>query len=113
MLPAKQNKVDLSKLTEDELKVFKMYGRLPSGKDLVNHRLKDRKYFDSGDYALQKAGKTTAAEVGSQHPSPEKIHHLQSPSNSPTSGYQISPHKETLSQLAKEATESAPPTFNL
>ncbi|KAK9764010.1 hypothetical protein K7432_008842 [Basidiobolus ranarum] len=91
-----------------------MYGRLPSGKDLVNHRLKDRKYFDSGDYALQKAGKTTAAEVGSQHPSPEKIPHPQSPPTSPSASLQNSPHKETnLSQLAKETTESVPPTFNL
>ncbi|KAF8950315.1 hypothetical protein BGZ52_002947, partial [Haplosporangium bisporale] len=34
----------------------------------------ERKYFDSGDYALSKAGKTTTP-VGSQHPQPENIPH--------------------------------------
>ncbi|SCU80152.1 LAMI_0B01002g1_1 [Lachancea mirantina] len=48
--------VDTSKLTPQELKLFKMYGRLPSKKDLFKHKLHERKYFDSGDYALSKAG---------------------------------------------------------
>ncbi|KAJ1950616.1 hypothetical protein FBU59_000591, partial [Linderina macrospora] len=34
----------------------------------------ERKYFDSGDYALSKAGKTEQA-VGEKHPSPESIPH--------------------------------------
>ena len=43
----------------------------------------ERKYFDSGDYALSKAGKNTEIGVtglGSQHPLPENIPHLSSPS---------------------------------
>ena len=39
---------------------------------------KERKYFDSGDYALSKAGKASDAgitNVGSQFPSPESIPH--------------------------------------
>ncbi|KAG0249922.1 hypothetical protein BG011_008804 [Mortierella polycephala] len=51
-----------------------MYGKLPTGRDLLGHKLKERKYFDSGDYALSKAGKTTTP-VGSQHPQPENIPH--------------------------------------
>ncbi|OAJ38260.1 hypothetical protein BDEG_22209 [Batrachochytrium dendrobatidis JEL423] len=35
----------------------------------------DRKYFDSGDYAMSQAGKSSPNEVGSQHPSPERIPH--------------------------------------
>ncbi|TPX56373.1 pyruvate dehydrogenase (acetyl-transferring) [Powellomyces hirtus] len=35
----------------------------------------DRKYFDSGDYAMSKAGKSSSNEVGSEHPSPERIPH--------------------------------------
>ncbi|KAJ3344764.1 hypothetical protein HDU83_004758 [Entophlyctis luteolus] len=35
----------------------------------------DRKYFDSGDYALSQAGKSSPKDVGSQHPSPERIPH--------------------------------------
>jgi hypothetical protein len=47
--------------------------------------LKDRKYFDSGDYAMSKAGKGDGVDtgsVGSQHPVPENIPHLSSPVNS-------------------------------
>ncbi|RIB22286.1 camp-regulated phospho protein/endosulfine conserved region-domain-containing protein [Gigaspora rosea] len=74
MLPARQNKIDLDKLTEEEKKIFRMYGRLPTGKDVLSHKLKERKYFDSGDYALTKAGKTQGP-VGVQHPSPDNIPH--------------------------------------
>lgn len=48
---------------------------------------KERKYFDSGDYALSKAGKASeggVTTIGSQHPLPENIPHLTSPG--PTSG---------------------------
>jgi hypothetical protein len=48
---------------------------------LAKH-LKERKYFDSGDYALSKAGKASSVDtgsVGSQHPLPENIPHLSSP----------------------------------
>ncbi|GJJ75582.1 hypothetical protein EMPS_07940 [Entomortierella parvispora] len=61
-------------LTEQEQKLLKMYGNLPTPKALLGQKLKERKYFDSGDYALSKAGKTTAP-VGSQHPQPENIPH--------------------------------------
>ncbi len=47
----------------------------------------ERKYFDSGDYALTKAGKASeggVTSVGSQHPLPENIPHLTSPG--PNSG---------------------------
>ncbi len=70
--------VDLSALSEDEKAFYEKYGRLPpKKKDLLSQRLKggDRKYFDSGDYAMSKAGKTSSNEVGSQHPSPERIPH--------------------------------------
>ena len=43
----------------------------------------ERKYFDSGDYALSKAGKASdvgVTSIGSQHPLPENIPHLSSPS---------------------------------
>ncbi|KAK3395738.1 hypothetical protein B0T20DRAFT_360278 [Sordaria brevicollis] len=40
--------------------------------------LKERKYFDSGDYALSKAGRGNSVDVGlvgSAHPAPEQIPH--------------------------------------
>ncbi|KAK9466787.1 camp-regulated phosphoprotein/endosulfine conserved region-domain-containing protein [Lipomyces arxii] len=65
-------------LTPDEERILKMYGKLPSRNDIIQKKLKDRKYFDSGDYALSKAGKASSAgvtNIGSQHPVPENIPH--------------------------------------
>lgn len=47
----------------------------------------ERKYFDSGDYAMSKAGKASDAgvtNIGIEHPSPDTIPHLSS--SSPHSG---------------------------
>ncbi|KAK9461746.1 camp-regulated phosphoprotein/endosulfine conserved region-domain-containing protein [Lipomyces oligophaga] len=76
--PARTNKVDISTLSPDEQRMLRMYGRLPSRHDILQNKLKDRKYFDSGDYALSKAGRAGSADVtnvGSQHPVPENIPH--------------------------------------
>jgi len=78
-----QNKVDISKLSEDEQRLFRLYGKLPSKRDILSNKLKERKYFDSGDYALSKAGKASdvgVTNIGSQHPQPENIPHVHSPS---------------------------------
>ncbi|RKO95657.1 hypothetical protein CXG81DRAFT_10095, partial [Caulochytrium protostelioides] len=62
-------------LSEADRAFFQKYGRLPPAKKANHHLLKaDRKYFDSGDYALSQAGKGSEP-VGSQHPSPERIPH--------------------------------------
>lgn len=39
---------------------------------LTSHDIKDRKFFDSGDYALSKAGKAPRENVGTAIPNPEK-----------------------------------------
>ncbi|KAF9923300.1 hypothetical protein FBU30_006641 [Linnemannia zychae] len=73
-------------LSEQEQKLQRMYGnRLPTAKGLLNQKLKERKYFDSGDYALSKAGKTTAP-VGSEHPQPENIPHSNPATANPLHG---------------------------
>ncbi|MCJ1307381.1 hypothetical protein MMC25_001027 [Agyrium rufum] len=82
MNPHQKNKVDISTLSPDEQRVFRMYGKLPTTKDLLQNKLKERKYFDSGDYALSKAGKNSdlgPTTLGTQHPLPENIPHLTSP----------------------------------
>ncbi|KAK3171095.1 hypothetical protein OEA41_003179 [Lepraria neglecta] len=82
MNPHQKNKVDISSLNEEEQKLFRLYGKVPNKKDLLQNKLKERKYFDSGDYALTKAGKASeggVTSVGSQHPLPENIPHLTSP----------------------------------
>jgi len=99
MNPAKRNKIDLDKLTEEEKKLFRLYGKLPTGKDILSHKLKERKYFDSGDYALSKAGKTSGP-VGVQHPSPETIPHANAIA---ATTHNSSPVKE--SSLVYETTE--------
>ena len=42
---------------------------------LTSHDTQDRKYFDSGDYALSKAGKAPQNTVGTAIPNPEKYVH--------------------------------------
>lgn len=51
-------------LSEEEQKLFRLYGKLPNKKDLFSKKLQERKYFDSGDYALSKAGKSDAGDLG-------------------------------------------------
>ncbi len=73
-------------LSPDEQRLFRLYGKLPSKSDHLAKHLKERKYFDSGDYALSKAGKASSVDtgsVGSQHPLPENIPHLSSPGVGP------------------------------
>ncbi|KAJ5714304.1 uncharacterized protein N7483_011485 [Penicillium malachiteum] len=79
MNPHQQNKVDISSLSPDEQRLFRMYGKMPNKKDVLQNKLKERKYFDSGDYALSKAGKASdvgVTNIGSRHPVPENIPHL-------------------------------------
>jgi hypothetical protein len=69
-------------LPADERRLFCRYGKIPSRSDHLAQHLKERKYFDSGDYALSKAGKASSVDtgnVGSQHPLLENIPHLSSP----------------------------------
>jgi hypothetical protein len=86
-------------MSADEAKLFRLYGKLPNKKDLLQNKLKvcsgplrkkrhvlttikERKYFDSGDYALSKAGKAGdvgVTQVGREHPNPESIPHIAPP----------------------------------
>lgn len=78
MNPHQKNKIDISSLSADEQRLFRMYGKLPNKKDLLQNKLKERKYFDSGDYALSKAGKASdigVTSIGTEHPNAENIPH--------------------------------------
>lgn len=52
-------------------------GRIPTRAEFLKNQLKQRRYFDSGDYAMSKAGKKpeSGQEIGSEHPNPEQISH--------------------------------------
>ncbi|KAK4685153.1 hypothetical protein P7C73_g5005, partial [Tremellales sp. Uapishka_1] len=73
-----QNKVDVSAMTEQEQKAFKMYGKVPA-KNLLTKMQKDRKYFDSGDYMMNKAGVQTDQILGSAIPTPAHVPHASPP----------------------------------
>jgi hypothetical protein len=97
MLPHQRNKVDISSLSAEEQKLFRLYGKLPSKKDILKNKLKERKYFDSGDYALSKAGKASdvgVTNIGSQHPLPENIPHIHNTPSPGAKGEAGSPVKE-------------------
>lgn len=75
-------------LSEEEQKLVRLYGGLPSHKNILKNMQKvplcrvcrfrrliasqERKYFDSGDYALSKAGVAPQTVVGTAIPNPEK-----------------------------------------
>ncbi|THV03839.1 hypothetical protein K435DRAFT_835636 [Dendrothele bispora CBS 962.96] len=91
MIPAQRNKVDISKLNEQEQLLFAKYGKLPTHKNALMKMQKDRKYFDSGDYALSKAGVAPQSNVGTAIPNPENIPHASSPSANGHQTLSISP----------------------
>ncbi|KAI1501473.1 camp-regulated phosphoprotein/endosulfine conserved region-domain-containing protein [Biscogniauxia marginata] len=103
MNPHQQNKIDVNSLSPEEQRLFRLYKKLPSRSDHFAKHLKERKYFDSGDYAMSKAGKGNSVDtgsVGSQHPVPENIPHLSSP-NQGTGGFNGGPghhHHPSVSQ---------------
>ncbi|OIW29117.1 hypothetical protein CONLIGDRAFT_715509 [Coniochaeta ligniaria NRRL 30616] len=87
MNPHKDNKMKEA-VDADSLRAKTKYGHLPKN-FLPRHRVIDRKYFDSGDFALQKAGKADNLDtgiVGTEHPVPEKIPHLSSPVGAAANG---------------------------
>jgi len=114
MLPGRRNKVDISGLNEEERKLFHLYGKLPTHKNVLTKMQKDRKYFDSGDYALSKAGKAPQNTVGTAIPNPENIPHASpnpvSNSSSPHISVQISPVNSPTSP-AKESSLSQESTL--
>ncbi|KIR28053.1 hypothetical protein I309_03050 [Cryptococcus deuterogattii LA55] len=97
VFPMIQNKIDISQMNEQDQKAFKLYGKIP-GKNLLTKMQKERKYFDSGDYMMSKAGVPTASPPGTAHPTPEAVPHASPPSgpggylsSSPTGGSLPSP----------------------
>ncbi|KAG8955903.1 hypothetical protein FRC04_006350 [Tulasnella sp. 424] len=94
MNPFQRKKVDISQLTPEEQKLFRLYGKLPTHKNVLSKVQKDRKYFDSGDYAMSKAGVTPQNAVGTAIPSPENIPHPATPTT-PKDGTPGSVPKDT------------------
>lgn len=74
--PKNTQNLDLSKLSPQELRIYKMYGKLPTTQQILTSKFQDKKYFDSGDYAMQKqAGNKSSIPGGIplKHPNAEKV----------------------------------------
>jgi len=116
MLPFQRNKIDISKLNPQEQQLFAKYGKLPTHKSVLMKMQKDRKFFDSGDYALSKAGVAPQSTVGTAIPNPENIPHASNPNSNGQHGHQslsISPTNSTSpvnkeSGLAHDENTSVP-----
>jgi len=76
-----RKKVDISTLNAQERELFAKYGKLPTHKNVLTKMQRERKYFDSGDYALSKAGVASQSTVGTAIPNPDNIPHASSPGN--------------------------------
>jgi hypothetical protein len=69
--------------------------------------LQERKYFDSGDYALSKAGKAGdvgVTQVGREHPNPEKIPHIAPPTPNGLNGQNGNNQENKAGSPVKEHT---------
>lgn len=75
--PKNTQGLDLSKLSPQELRIYKMYGKLPTTQQILSSKFQDKKYFDSGDYAMQKqmggSNKTIPGGIPMRHPNAEKV----------------------------------------
>lgn len=75
--PKNTQGLDLSKLSPQELRIYKMYGKLPTTQQILTSKFQDKKYFDSGDYAMQKqmgsSNKGIPGGIPMKHPNAEKV----------------------------------------
>lgn len=95
-------------LSPEEQRLFRLYGKLPSQAAVFAKNQQQRKYFDSGDYALNKAGKGDGMDtgtVGDKHPDPENIRH--GSINSPAPGGAPSPAVGIVTPQLTKSTSSA------
>ncbi|KAK3673787.1 hypothetical protein LTR78_006341 [Recurvomyces mirabilis] len=109
--PHKNNKVDISQLTEEEQKLFRLYGKLPNRKGLLQNKLKERKYFDSGDYAMSKAGKDDVGLVGGlgrEHPSYVSHSHAAQQSQPGSSSQPVSNSTPSLHPTPSQGMSGSP-----
>lgn len=75
--PKNEQGLDLSKLSPQGLRIYRMYGKLPTTQQILSSKFQDKKYFDSGDYAMQKQlGGPKSGILGGmsmRHPNAEKV----------------------------------------
>ncbi|RHZ73326.1 hypothetical protein CDV55_106899 [Aspergillus turcosus] len=68
--------------SKDEEGLLRAYGRLPQRARFLDQQAKERKYFDSGDFALSTADRVTdigAIHTGRAHPQRGSVSHPYAP----------------------------------
>ncbi|KAF5021117.1 hypothetical protein F66182_6817 [Fusarium sp. NRRL 66182] len=92
--------------TEKDQRLLKLYGAVPNRGNLLHHQLEGRKYFDSGDFAMAQAHKSSdigAVTTGSQHPYRQDV---PGPSCPVPSSSNITDHANDDSPAKKRSGES-------
>lgn len=86
---------------------------IPPRAELLQNQRKQRRFFDSGDYAMSKAGRNPEP-IGREHPIPEQIPHLTplaggnaSPARRPSSLAQGSSVVRVAASRRNDSTEEA------
>ncbi|KAH6655590.1 hypothetical protein BKA67DRAFT_657521 [Truncatella angustata] len=105
MNPLLRNKITSAGLTPEakaaeDRDVTSRYGPNARLKKTQATQVPVRKYFDSADYAVSKAGKGNsidAGSIGSEHPVPENIPHLASPNGAQSNSGLPLPHHGSIS----------------
>ncbi|KIX00689.1 uncharacterized protein Z518_09754 [Rhinocladiella mackenziei CBS 650.93] len=128
-------------VTEHERRVYARFGSLPKQNILLRSQVKERKFFDSGDFAISQATNDSVTghpQTGKQHPASNEIPHLSSPvpsdsnvkpdantsqhrkvinspreSTSPETDHQYEPGKEQSSKLARSLEYNQKESFGV
>ncbi|KND87232.1 mRNA stability protein [Tolypocladium ophioglossoides CBS 100239] len=93
---------------EQEKRLLRLYGSLPSRGSLLHHQLEGRKYFDSGDFALSQAHTSSdigAVTTGCEHPLREQISH---PSSAAPSSSNVDNDGNRQMQVEQQSGEVKP-----
>ncbi|GIK06345.1 hypothetical protein Aspvir_001993 [Aspergillus viridinutans] len=82
MEPEQKKQSNPESPSKDEEGLLRAYGRLPQRGRLLDQQAKERKYFDSGDFALSTADRVTdngAIHTGRAHPQRGSVSHPYAP----------------------------------
>ncbi|GIJ90051.1 hypothetical protein Asppvi_009000 [Aspergillus pseudoviridinutans] len=82
MEPEQKKQSNPGSTHRDEEGLLRAYGRLPQRGRLLDQQAKERKYFDSGDFALSTADRVTdvgAINTGRAHPQRGSVSHPYAP----------------------------------
>ncbi|KAK2058650.1 hypothetical protein LY76DRAFT_513734 [Colletotrichum caudatum] len=93
---------------QKEERIRRLYGKAPARSDLLHNQLQ-RKYFDSGDYALQDAHRPSSmgsVRTGTEHPLREGI--LQPSAPVPTSSNIVGVVADRHPEHATKGTDTGP-----